>query len=29
MEQTVLMAEVERIGHRRHDFQNVLFWHAA
>ena len=29
MEQTALMTEVERIGHRCHDFRDVLFWHAA
>jgi hypothetical protein len=29
MEQTALMTEVERIGHRCHDFRDVLVWHAA
>ena len=29
MEQTTLMTEVERIGHRRHDLHDVLFRHAA
>ena len=29
MEQTVLMGEVERIGHRCHDFGDILFGHSA
>ena len=29
MEQTALMTEVERIGHRCHDFADVLFRHSA
>ena len=29
MEQTAFMTEVERIGHRCHDFRDVLFRHAT
>ena len=29
MEQTAIMTEVERIGHRCHDLRDVLFRHAA
>ncbi len=29
MEQTPLMAEVERISHRCHDFTDVLFGHTS
>jgi len=28
MKQKALMAEVERIGHRCHDFRDVMFWHS-